>query len=267
MSDGASPWRRRLGEFAVVVIGVLVALFVDGVREDLQERRTLADYLGDVAFEIECADRTLDTMQNTALPLKMESLGRTVALLSDPAFEVENVIGFLADLTNSGSTVRPWLTNDRYQALRNSGSLRLLRDSDVSIGLADFYEAPGILFRLAEEQRGNYQATLNGFVPVQVADEMSPLRNYAGDVPIATVEGTPGVVISEIGRLVQDVREHRSEFLVELRKEAAYGVAIGYALARYQRDLEQMITLLEPWRPSVGAPACARLENPEEIGQ
>ena len=97
---------------------------------------------------------------------------------------------------------------------------------------------------------------------------MSLLRRYdAGDVPIATVEGTPGVVISEIERLVQDVRDHRSEFLVELRKEAAYGVAIGYALARYQLDLEQMITLLEPWRPSAGAPACARLENPEEIGQ
>ena len=265
MSDGASPWRRRLGEFAVVVIGVLVALFVDGVREDLQERRTLADYLGDVAFEIECSERTLDIIQNTALPAKMESLGRTVALLSDPAFEVENVIGFLTDLTNGGRTVRPWLTNDRYQALRNSGSLRLLRDSDVSTRLADFYEGPGILFRLAEEQRGNYQTTLNGFVPVQAADEMSPLRNYAPDVPIATVEGTPG--ISEIGRLVQDVRDHRSEFLVELRKEVAYGVAIGYALARYQRDLEQTITLLEPWRPSAGAPACARLENPEEIGQ
>jgi hypothetical protein len=266
MSDGASPWRRRLGEFAVVVIGVLVALFVDGVREDLQERRTLADYLGDVAFEIECTEFTLGNVQN-ALPAKMESLGRTVALLSDPAFEVENATGFLTDLALSGRTVRPWLTNDRYQALRNSGSLRLLRDSDVSTRLADFYEAPGILFRLAEEQRGNYQATLNGFVPVQVADEMSPLRNYAGDVPIATVEGTPGVVISEIERLVQDVRDHRSEFLVELRREAAYGVAIGYALARYQLELEQVLTLLEPWRLSTGVPACARIENPEEIGQ
>ncbi len=105
MSDNASTWKRKLSEFAVMVIGVLVALFVDGVREDIQERSILSEYLGDVAYEIECTDRTLNRMQSL-LPDKMESLGRTVALLDDPAFEVADGRAFFADLVLSGLIVR-----------------------------------------------------------------------------------------------------------------------------------------------------------------
>lgn len=267
MSEDASQWKRRLSEFAVIVIGVLVALFVDGIREDVQERRVLAEYLGDVGIEIECTEITLDLIQNRVLPNKMESLGRTVALLNDPAFEIDDPLGFLTDLVRSGSTVRLWLTNDRYQALRASGSLRLLRDSDLSFMLADFYQSPEILFRSAEEQRGNYLATLNGFVPVQIADEMSQLRGYTGDVPIATVDGTPAAGVAGLVRLIRDVRDYRTEFLVELRREAAYGVAIGYALARYQSDRERVLALLEPWRPDDGVPACGRPDDPNASGQ
>ena len=259
MSEGDQGRYRRLSEFAVIVVGVLVALFVDGIREDVQERRILADYLGDVAFEIECTEGTLDLMQG-ALPMKMESLGRTIALLSDPSFTVaaEDGRGVLTDLVQGGRTVRPWLTSDRYQALRNSGSLRLLRSSDVSFRLADFYQAPEILFRQAEEQRGDYRVMLNGFVPIQVADEMSPLRAYAPDASIPTVDGTPAVVAAELTRLLQDLRDHRSELLIELRKEAAYGVAVSYALARYRRDLDRMLAVLEPWRLSEGEASCGR---------
>ncbi len=139
----------------------------------------------------------------------------------------------------------------------------MLRDADVSWRLADVYEAPEILFDLAEEQRGDYRTMLNGLIPIQIADEMSALLGYAGDVPIPTVDGPPDLLLARAARLIQDVRDNRTELLVELRKEAAYGVGIGYALARYRLDLEETLALLEPCRPDDGVPACARLELPD----
>ena len=87
---------------------MLVALFVDNAREELEERRVLSDYLGDVAAEIQSNSLTIDIMEQRLLPQKAESLERVVAFLRDPDGAPVDTTALLADLVLSAGPIRPW---------------------------------------------------------------------------------------------------------------------------------------------------------------
>ena len=53
MSNLKIDWPRALGEFVVIVMGVLAALAVDEWRGDYEDRRTEIDYLDRLRVDIE----------------------------------------------------------------------------------------------------------------------------------------------------------------------------------------------------------------------
>lgn len=73
---GLSVWLKGLRELVVIVAGVMIALFADGLREDWEEHRILSQYLGDVAAEIRSNGRTLDIVETRVLPEKADALAR-----------------------------------------------------------------------------------------------------------------------------------------------------------------------------------------------
>jgi len=92
-SSKPTAWKRLLAEGLVIVVGVLVALFVDGIREERVERRMLAESLGDLALEIGGNSETLRRVQEFQIPPKLHSLERVIRVLrgDDP---VADTAGF-----------------------------------------------------------------------------------------------------------------------------------------------------------------------------
>jgi hypothetical protein len=240
-------WKRLLAEGLVIVVGVLLALFVDGVREERLERRMLAEALGDVAVEIEDNSGTLSRVQEWQFPRKVESLERVIRVLSrDDA--VGDTLAFIRDLAISTQSIRPWLVDDRYQALRSSGQLRLVRDRTVAFALADFNRAPEVLFGLADEIRGDYRKVVHEILPPELALDLSPLEGYVPDYMSAPAwfEGSP-----DYSRTLREFRLRGDELLALAQNEAAYVAAHGHALNRYRHIVADVLEVLGPWRPKV----------------
>lgn len=240
--------RKNLREFMLIVTGVLVALFIDTLREEHQERRILDDYLRDVAAEIAQNEYTLGAMRDGLLPDKLAALDRVLAALAAPTVLVADSAALLRDLATSSWSVRPWLISDRYEALRSSGQLRLLRDSGIASALAGFNEAPTVLFPLAEELRGDYAVLVHSLLPPALASELSPVRLYLEDMPIP-----PPTVAVAYEDVWQELRRQREILRAGARGEIAYATAYGYALARYQEEFGFVLEILEPWRPDPGS--------------
>lgn len=243
---------RRLArgpvEFALIVVGVLAALLVDALREEAQERRILDEALSDVAAEVEGNAFTINNLRTGVIARKLEALARVAAFVSDPDIPVLDTTALMGDLVTSARVIRPWLIDDRYVALRSSGMLRLLRDSELARELASFYESPEILFTIADQSRGRYLEVVNEIVPMEMADEVNQLRGY---VPSSlrdtmTVPGLDGA--PDYASAVRDFRARAEELRVLARSEAAYGAGYLFAFARYMWAREQTLESLEPWR-------------------
>ena len=61
------------------------------------------------------------------MPRKIESLQTVLNFLNDPQAEVADPVALLEAFARSTSATRPWLVNNQYQALQNSGDVRLVR--------------------------------------------------------------------------------------------------------------------------------------------
>ena len=239
---------RGLVEFALIMVGVLGALLVDALREEAQERRILDEALRDVAVEIEGNAFTINNLRTGAIARKLEALTRVDAFLSDPDIPVLDTTALMSDLVTSARIIRPWLVDDRYDALRSSGMLRLLRDSELAGDLASFYELPEILFTIADQSRGRYLEAVNEIVPMEMADEVNQVRGY---VPSSirdtmTVPGLGGA--PDYAAAVRDLRARAEELRILARSEAAYGAGYLFAFARYMWARKRTLESLEPWR-------------------
>jgi hypothetical protein len=232
-----------LAEGIVIVVGVLSALFVDGIREERMERRMLAESLADVAAEIESNSSTLQRVQERQVPNKTRSLERVIRVLrgDDP---IADTLAFIQDLAGSTRSIRPWLVDDRYEALRSSGQLRLIRDQTVANDLSDFHRAPAILFGMADEIRGDYRKVVHEVLPPELALELSQLKGYAPSGMRARpwLQGAP-----DFSRTMSDVHRRKDELLALAQNEAAYVAAYSHAVIRYRWEMSAILELLEPW--------------------
>jgi len=234
-----------LAEGLVIVIGVLSALFVDGIREERLERRMLAESLGDLVVEIEDNSVTVGRVQERQIPSKVRSLERVIRVLRGDD-RIADTLAFIQELAKSTRSIRPWLVDDRYQALRSSGQLRLVRDRAVASELGDFNRAPAILFGLANEIRGDYRKVVHEILPPELALDVSQLEGYAPDYMPTPVwfEGSP-----DYARTLRDLHGRENEFLALAQNEVAYVAAYAHAVNRYRHEMAAVLGVLDPWRP------------------
>ena len=132
-------WRYALGEFLIVVLGVLAALWVENWnserKDQLLERQYMQSLLGDLRSDIESIDialnRTdvyatgvqivLSSVERQSVDVVPEDFARAVAFLSRLTFPVQ-----------SHATI-----ND----LMSTGNLRIIRSDEVRSGIAEYYSA------------------------------------------------------------------------------------------------------------------------------
>ncbi len=234
--------KRLVAEFLTIVVGVLIALAVDGWRQDREELRIASDHLSDVTAELRQNLCTVERIRALQMPRKIDNLQTVLQFLNDPQADVADPVALLHAFARSTAASQPWLVDNQYQALQNSGNVRLLRKLQPELVLSGLYEAPDVLFSQVERIQGRYPVVVNELIPAQLQAEFSQLSGYVRD------ERAPVLVDdADLARAIEAIRARRGELLALARGEAAVTTGRWYALARLSNDLHGTVQSLARW--------------------
>lgn len=234
--------KKLAAEFLTIVLGVLIALGVDGWRQDREELKIASEHLSDVTAELRQNLCTVERVRVRHMPRKFENLQTVLDFLNDPQAEVADPAALLHAFARSTSSARPWLVDNQYQALQNSGNVRLVRKLHPDLSLSGVYEGPEVLFSQDERIRGTYPVVVNELIPAQLQSEFSQLKGYARDA------AAPAMVDdADLAKAVEAIRARRVELLGLARNEAAVATGRWYALTRISDDLTTTVQELARW--------------------
>jgi hypothetical protein len=234
--------KKLAGELITIVLGVLIALGFDGWRQDREELKVASEHLSDITEELRQNLCTVERVSARQLPTKMESLQVVLDFLNNPEAEVADPTELLHAFVQSALMARPWLVDNQYQALQNSGNVRLVGKLAPSLSISSVYEGPEVLFSQDERIHGAYPVVVNELIPAQLQSRFSPLRRYAMDVE------APGLSDdTDLAKAVDAIRVRRVELLALARNEAAVTTGRWYALSRVSADLRSTVDELAPW--------------------
>lgn len=222
-------------ELVLIVVGVLVALWVDEWRGDREEKEILQQHLLGVVDEINQNLSTIHKIRDSALPEKMQALGVVIYILSQPEPDIDDPEKLIETLASSSWDLHPWFVRNRFDALRTSGSLHSLHIQKLASDLSDAFEAPKVLFSQPLVFEGNYSEVVQELIPARYQSKHSQLKSY--------VVGNHAPVIldnqsaEEAVRLIVSQKSH----LVRLaRNEAAVDTGKWYAMTRIKQDFESV---------------------------
>ena len=239
---GAQTVRHFFIEFLIVVAGILVALGVDQWRNDRQELRVAEEHLSDVAEETRQNLCTIHRIQVRAAELKFASLQTVISFLSDPAAPATDPAALIEAFATSTQRSRPWIVYNQYQALQNSGNIRLVRRLLPNSAISAIYEAPNVLFPQVDRLQGDYPVVVSGLVPAQLQNQTNPMAGYAGGAQAPTL-----VDDADLQHAVEAIRARRVELLPLARNEAAVATASWFVLERLSADHRMLLEQLAPW--------------------
>ena len=234
--------RNLLAEFIVVVAGILVALGIDNWRQHRQELRIVAEHLSDVAMEISRNRWTVERVQS-GLGEKRQALEIVIEFLkAGPGRQDLAPETVLQAFAVSATMPVPWLRDNQFQALQNSGNLRLLRNPELASDLAASYAMPEVLFSQVEPLRSSYPAVVQEMLPAKMQPSSNPLAIYvAQDVSAPLIDDDEDIEVT-----LDRIRARRGELLQLARSEAAVCTAQWYALERMRLQLGLLLKDLPP---------------------
>lgn len=159
-------WPRLVGEFFVIVFGVLVALAADAWNDRRLDRIDEADYLARLHSAI-ASDTANFRFILDWMDRKETGLRRLDALLSLPGseFSPDTVLIDLTAAANFGWNVGPLVGTATFEDLRSSGRIGLIRDSGLRSQIIEYYETAEGEDRRMQARRTEYPHISYQLVP------------------------------------------------------------------------------------------------------
>ena len=130
-------WRRLLGEFLVIVVGVLVALWVDQLREARANAKLEVQYLQSLVTDLDADLTSFD--ETEAWMRRSEAAAATVLALYAGSPPTQNADDLVTAVETAGWQYVPSITRNTLDDLRSTGNLRLITDPDLRRAIADYY--------------------------------------------------------------------------------------------------------------------------------
>jgi hypothetical protein len=130
-------WRLLLGEFVVIVVGVLMALWVDELREARYNAALEIEYLESFVTDLEADLAQFDDTE--AWMRRSEAAAATVLALYEGAPPTESLADLVMAVETAGWQFWPVITRNTIDDLRSTGNLRLIRDRSLRRAIAAYY--------------------------------------------------------------------------------------------------------------------------------
>jgi len=231
-------WRFLLGEFFVVVIGVLVALWVDQVQTARADAELEIEYLKSFLIDLDEDLAQFDSAD--AWSRRQEAAAATVLALYDGLPPTENIADLAAAVETAGWQYVLTITRNTIDDLTSTGNLRLIRDPALRRAIASYYTTvevgsipiaamrdrmwdeydarvaevlgPGQRLRVVQQMEGSFGAgiTSDEIEPAEfpgLAELISALRAVpelevaAGDVLVQSINGRAGILLMRAAAL------------------------------------------------------------------
>jgi len=130
-------WRLLFGEFVVIVVGVLIALWVDELREARVNAELEVEYLKSLVVDLDADLAQFD--ETEAWMRRSEAAAATVLALYEGSRPTENVADLVAAVETAGWQSWPAITRNTIDDLRSTGNLRLIRDPALRRAISSYY--------------------------------------------------------------------------------------------------------------------------------
>ena len=148
-----------MAEFAVIVMGVLVALAVDEWQDARQDRSLELEYAARLRADLQADTLRLNRFARGPLGTKAEVL-RLLQSETDPLSADRTPSEFLGALERSTYWGLPETRDAVFRELESTGRLGLLGEPDLRSDLAAYYAFSGLLYDLLAEPFGDYRRIL-----------------------------------------------------------------------------------------------------------
>jgi len=130
-------WRRLLGEFVIIVVGVLVALWVDQLREARVNAKLEVEYVQSLVTDL---DADLAQFDMTEVWMRrQEAAAATVLALYRGTPPTDNAADLVAAVETAGWQYFPSITRNTIEDLKATGNLRLITDPELRRAIAAYY--------------------------------------------------------------------------------------------------------------------------------
>ena len=130
-------WRFLLGEFVVIVVGVLMALWVDQLREARANAELEIEYLKSLVTDIDADLAQFDETESWMR--RGEAAAATVLALYEGSPPSDSEADLVAAVETAGWQYFPSITRNTIEDLRSTGNFRLIRDSELRRAISDYY--------------------------------------------------------------------------------------------------------------------------------
>jgi len=135
-----SPWGNYLKEFLMLFLAITLGFFVENLREDFGENETEKEYMLEIVENLKY-DTTrcrLNLETNERIFSGLDSLRQELKLAMDGKPNANRLYYFA--FKYPGSFGRARFNTTAISELKNSGSMRLIRNHDLVNQLGDYYQ-------------------------------------------------------------------------------------------------------------------------------
>ena len=132
-------WRFLLGEFVVIVVGVLMALWVDQLREARVNAELELEYVESLLTDLEADLVQFDSTE--AWMRRSEANAATVLALYRGSPPTDDPADLVLAVETAGWQYHPSITRNTIDDLRSTGNLRLIRDPALRRAISSYYAA------------------------------------------------------------------------------------------------------------------------------
>ena len=233
-------WRYAGGEFAIVVLGVLAALWVENWNSERQDRALEVEYIESLLDDL---DSDAESVERTLIRTK-EIAGHDEMVLN--AIEQQSIDASPDDFAYAvASTTRltfPVVSRGTINDLMSTGNLRIIQDEVVRTGISDYYTALEWQSQWREVWRQN-QLNLTPIMPDIMDRKLrNVIVNQDGDIP--WMDKNVSVTADDAQQILMRLVEHATAYGAIENMYRVQSLNYRYTLDM-GRELEKLRTLLE----------------------
>jgi hypothetical protein len=241
-------WRYGLGEFFIVVLGVLVALWVDNWNNDRKDRVLEREYVSSLIADLELDDASIrDAMQFAEF---VADRSRSVLMSVDSRRVTGSPEDFIRSVNLTAYLRLPTYSRTTINDLMSTGNLRLLQSKKIRDSIAAYYST--IEHNTQWNDSAREIQTQMTRITAAILDvrhrEYIDSQNNAG-APWAP--GTMDVSPADAEEVLEALIEHpdaKGLISYMIREQgASYG-----RLSRIRNELERLSAALKEYERSIG---------------
>jgi hypothetical protein len=227
---------QSIVEIILIVIGVLIALWVDEWRSDLAEKKSVQLHLAGIIGEIDSNRRTLHRIRDSSVPRQIAALENVIHILDQPEPEIDDPESFIKTLIASAKIRSPWFERNSFDSLRTSEHYHSSYIQGLASYISDAYEAPSVLYRQRFDYRDAYKDTVSQIVPARYQSENNEMRSYTParfSAPVIADKKPTNQVIAAI-------IDNRTQLVQLARYKAERITAKWYAMTRIILEFQRL---------------------------